>query len=494
MTGVQPIEWLAIAPPLILAITAIVVLVVDALGAREQSWLPGGLAVLGVVGAAIAVVPSIDRVRGAFCLPVPEGAPAACSYVVDRLTLGIWVVVLVGTLVTVLLSAVGAIDRRVPTGEHHFLLLASATGALTIAAGRDLITIVVALEVVSLPAFAMVGLRRGDRRSAEGALKFFLVSVVSTAVMLYGISLVYGVTGTMHVTGIGAGLAADGPTHNVLLVGVLLTLVGLLFKVAAVPFHGWVPDTYVGAPVAVAAYLSVVSKTAGFVGLLVIVSQGVGPAGQVWGQVIAVLAALTMTVGNVLAMRQRHAVRLLAWSSVAQSGFVLSALALTVSDRPGVAQDALTAVVAYLIIYAVMNMGAFAVVAMMTRHRPAGRIADYQGLIRREPWAGVGLAFALLCLAGLPPGVVGLFAKVVVFQAVVAGGVGWLAVVMAVNVAIGLAYYLRWMVVVLGPVPDDPVEAASPDVHPVVGGAIGATLVAAAGLSVWPAIVLQVLT
>jgi NADH-quinone oxidoreductase subunit N len=349
---------------------------------------------------------------------------------------------------------------------------------------------VIALELVSLPAFALVGLKRGDRRSAEAALKFFLVSVVSTAVMLYGISLVYGVTGTMHIWGIRVALDVGAEPRTVLAIGVVLTLVGLLFKVAAVPFHGWVPDTYVGAPPAVAAYLSVVSKAAGLVGLLVVLSQGVGEYGEVWGPVLAVVAALTMTVGNVLAMRQRHAVRLLAWSSVAQSGCMLAPLAVIADTRQGVSASAVEAVFAYLLIYSVVNLGAFAVVAMMTRHRPAGAIADYQGLVRREPWAGIGLAFALLCLAGLPPGVIGLFAKVVVFESVVDGGLGWLAVVMAVNVALGLAYYLRWMVVVLGPVGDD---AASPDVHPAVGTAIGSTLVAAVALSVAPSVVLQLL-
>jgi NADH-quinone oxidoreductase subunit N len=484
---VQDIDWLAIAPPLILAVSAVLVLFADAFGARV--WA-GPLSLLGLVVAGASMVPLMDRERSTFCIPVQDEPLPACSYVVDDLTIGFWIVVLVGTLITVMLSAAGALDPRVPGGEHHFLLLCSATGALTIAAARDLATLVIALELVSLPAFALVGLKRGDRRSAEAALKFFLVSVVATAVMLYGISLVYGVTGSMHVRAIRVALDAGAEPRSVLAVGVVLTLVGLLFKVAAVPFHGWVPDTYVGAPPAVAAYLSVVSKSAGLVGLLVILSQGVGEYGEVWGPVLAVVAALTMTVGNVLALRQRHAVRLLAWSSVGQSGFMLAPLAVIANSRADVSASAVEAIYAYLLIYSVVNLGAFSVVAMMSRHRPAGAIADYQGLVRREPWAGVGLSFALLCLAGLPPGIIGLFAKVVVFESVVDGGLGWLAVVMAVNVAIGLAYYLYWMVVVLGPVGAD---TDSPDVHPAVGAAIGATLVAAVALSAAPSVVLQLL-
>lgn len=487
MTAVQSIDWGAIAPPLIVAVTAVLVLVVDAFVRPAQARWGGMLALLGLVAAGASVLPLVGAERSTFCLPDDRG----CSFVVDELTIGFWVVVLVGTVVTVLLSAVGAIDDRVPTGEHHFLLLCTASGALAIAGARDLATLVIALELVSLPAFALVGLKRGDRRSAEAALKFFLVSVVATAVMLYGISLVYGTTGTVHVSGIRAALTDGVEPAGVLAVGIVLTLFGLLFKVAAVPLHGWVPDTYVGAPPAVAAYLSVVSKAAGLVGLLVILSRAVGEYGEVWGPVLAVLAALTMTVGNVLALRQRHAVRLLAWSSVGQSGFMLAPLAVIADGRPEVSSAAVDAVLAYLLIYSVVNLGAFSVVAMMSRHRPAGAVADYQGLVRRAPWAGVGLAFALLCLAGLPPGIIGLFAKVVVFEAVVDGGLGWLAVVMAVNVAIGLAYYLRWMVVVLGPTGED---ATSPDVHPAVGAAIGATLVTAIGLSAVPSVVLQLLS
>jgi len=243
---------------------------------------------------------------------------------------------------------------------------------------------------------------------------------------------------------------------------------------------------YVGSPVPVAAYLSVVSKAAGLVGLLLVLDRAFGALADAWQPVLAVVAALTMTVGNVLALRQRHAVRLLAWSSVAQAGFMLAPLAVLAD----VGDDAVLATMAYLLIYSLVNLGAFAVVAVMARHRPAGRIEDYAGLIRREPWAGAGLAFALLCLAGLPPGVVGLFAKLVVFWVVVDGGLGWLAVVMAVNVAIGLAYYLRWIVVVVGPVRADD---SDPAVAPTVGAAIGATAVAAVALSFAPGVVLQLL-
>ncbi len=488
-TAVQPIDWLAITPPLALAVGALAVLVLDAFTARSTRWLATVLSLGAVAVAAGGLVALSGDRRAVFCVADPR-VGEACSYAVEPLTLALWAAVLVATLLVVLLSAAGAMDHRVPAAEHHFLLLASACGALTIAAARDLATLVVALEVVSLPAFALVGLKRGDVRSAEAALKFFLVSVVSTAVTLFGVSLIYGVTGSMHLRAVDAALRDGVAPAGVGVVGVVLTLVGLAFKVAAVPFHAWVPDTYVGAPVPVAAYLSTVSKAAGLAGLLVLLTRGFVSYADAWAPVVAVLAAATMTVGNVLALHQRHAVRLLAWSSVAQSGFMLAPLAVVGVGGPAGTDRAVRATLAYLLIYAVINLGAFAVVALLSRHRPGGRIEDYRGLVRREPWAGVGLSFALLCLAGLPPGIIGLFAKVVVFQAVVAGGLGWLAVVMAVNVVIGLAYYLRWIVVVLGPVGED---AARPSVHPLVGATVGATLIAAVTLSAAPSVVLQLL-
>jgi NADH-quinone oxidoreductase subunit N len=494
---VQEINWLAIAPPLAVALAAVAVLVVDAVAHGRRPGLVSGVAFAGLVGALALLLP-LRYVAGttaaafaakaasspgqridlplfghdyAFCAPGirfrvdPLSGPATCSYVVDHTTLVFQLLAAGGAAIVVLLSARGMLGSRIPTGEYHFLLLCSASGAMILAGARDLITLVVALELVSLPAFALVGLRGGDRRSAEAALKFFLVSVVSVAVMLFGVSLVYGVTGTVYLAGIdaalrdGAGPAGSG-LGGVAAVGVVLTLVGLAFKVAAVPFHFWVPDTYVGAPVPVAAYLSVVSKAAGFVGLLLVVSIAFPSYAGVWAPVVAVLAALTMTLGNLVALRQRNAVRLLAWSSVAQAGYLLVPLGAVGSG--GAAKGLLAATVAYLLIYAVVNLGAFAVVALAVGARGfgvrgtgaaetgaagagAGRLlADYRGLAWTRPVLACALAFFLLALAGLPPGVIGLFGKVVIFRAAIDGGAGWLAVVMAVNVVIALAYYLHW--------------------------------------------------
>lgn len=489
--SVQTVDWTAVAPPVVLAGTAVLVLLVDAFAgpprSRRAALVPATLTVLGVLGAAAAALGLWGQDRATFCIVRPLAGAAQCSFVVDRFTLVFWAIVLFGTAVVALLGTAAIADGLTPQGEWNFLLLSSATGALAIAASRDLITLVVALEVVSLPAFAMAGLRRGDPRASEAAVKFFLVSVISTAVMLMGVSLVYGVTGSVFFDQIDARLTAGVDAGQVAVAGTLLVVVGLAFKVAAVPFHMWVPDTYVGAPVAVAAYLSVVSKAAGFVGLMLVLTFGLPSYADVWSPILGVMAALTMTVGNVLALRQQHAVRLLAWSSVAQSGYILVPFG-AVSAATGVTGFALGASLAYLAIYAFVNLGAFAVATVVGTRYPRQRLSDYRGLIREEPGAGWPMAFALLALAGLPPGIVGLFAKVVVFNAT-ARPATWLAVVMAVNVAIGLVYYALWLRELFRPAE---VEGGSRyDVPNGVGVAIGMTFTAGLVFSVFPGLLLD---
>ena len=477
----QDIDWSAIAPPLVLAVAAVVVLLVDAFAgpprSRQAALVPATLTVLAVVAAAVPTLRLVGDPRQTFCVERRLDGPVRCSFQVDGFTLVLWAVVLFGTAVVALVGTVAVADGRTPMGEWSFLLLSSATGALTIAAARDLVTLVVALEVVSLPAFAMVGLRRDDARAAEASVKFFLVSVISTALTLLGVSLLYGATGSVFLTDLDAGLPLDGAIGRVAVTGGLLTVVGLAFKVAAVPFHMWVPDTYVGAPVAVAAYLSVVSKAAGFAGLILVLEVGLAGLRDTWSPVLAVMAALTMTVGNVLAVRQRHAIRLLAWSSVAQAGYVLVPLGTGVAGGEAVGSS-----LAYLAVYAFVNLSAFAVAAVVGTRYPAQRLSDYRGLVRDEPGAGWPLAFALVALAGLPPGIVGLLAKVVVLDAA-AGPVTWLAVVMAANVAIGLVYYLRWLVELFRPAGED---ASRYDVPNGVAAAIGMTCAAGVLFSVVP--------
>ncbi|WP_329135363.1 NADH-quinone oxidoreductase subunit N [Streptomyces sp. NBC_01476] len=499
---VQSVDWVALTPVVIPAALAVVVLVADLFLPPARKALLGWVTAAGFLAAGLTLIPLRDGQRSTFC----QTGGAHCSYAADHFALVVQVLVLGGALLTALLSlatesAEGS--QSPPPGEYWFLLLSSAAGGALLPASRDLATLLVALEVTTLPAFAMVALRRGDKLASEAALKFFLSSVTATAVSLLGISFVYAATGTLNLSAV-----ADGLTHtpaqfdHLAKAGVALTLVGFAFKLAAAPFHFWVPDTYAGAPLPVAAYLSVVGKAAGFSGLILVTVVAFRPYDTVWGPALGVLAALTMTVGNVGALRQRpgserSAVRLLAWSSIGQAGYLLVPLAAASSaDSPA---HAIGTTVAYALMYGVVNLGAFAVAALVTRTAPHGRLTDYRGLYATRPLAALALGFFLLCLAGLPPGVIGLFAKVAVFSSAVGEQHGWLAVIMAVNVVIALVYYLRWTALLFAgreePAPGAPASDASASAlarTPVgLTAAIALTAVAGIVLSGAPQIVLR---
>ncbi|GAA2410039.1 NADH-quinone oxidoreductase subunit N [Streptomyces glaucosporus] len=492
--AVQSVDWLAIAPPVLAALGALAVLVADLFLPGHRKPLLGRIATAFLVLAALSLLPSAAGDRATFCLTAD---PGVCSYVADPFAVAVQLLVLGAAALAALLSMTAVRDEGLPAGEYWFLLLSSTAGAALLPASRDLATLIVALEVASLPSFALVGLRRGDGRSSEAALKFFLSSVTATAVSLLGVSFVYAATGSMHLSEVADGLRDIGADLETLAAaGVVLTLVGFAFKTAAVPFHFWVPDTYAGAPLPVAAYLSVIGKAVGFSGLVLVTVEAFPAYGRLWGPVLAVLAALTMTAGNVAALRQRPdrahgAVRLLAWSSVGQAGYLLVPVAAAAyADEPG---RAVGATVAYALMYAAVNLGAFGVAAHVGRTASANRIADYRGLYAAHPAAALALAFFLLCLAGLPPGVVGLFAKVAVFSAAVDAGLGWLAVVMAVNVVIALYYYLAWTAVLFRP-PAGPVPAgagARPRMDGPLTAAIGTAAASGLVLSGAPQLVMR---
>lgn len=441
MSLVQSVDNVALLPAYLAAGTAVLVLLVDLLAARAAATV--AVAALGAAGTALgaALVGAAGERRtfcvGADCSWLWTGRAALVAVVIALLTLGV-------------LALSGPLLRagRAPVGEYCFLLACAMTGGVVLGAAGDLITLVVALETLTLPLYVLVGLRRGSLAGAEAAVTFFVVSVVATTVTLLGAALLYAVTGSLHLDRLGAAFAADGeglldlPLSTV---AVALVVAGLAFKVAAVPFHAWAPATYDGAPLPVAAYLSTASKLGGVVALLAVVQRALPAA--VTGPVLALLAVLTMTVGNLVALRQRRTVRLLAWSSVAQAGYILAplgALALAAGRTADARAGAYGAAVAYTVFFVLLELAAFAaVVALRPADGDGGTLADLRGAARRHPWVGGAFALALIGLAGLPPGLAGLFAKVTVVRALLAGHAGWLALVVALNAVVGLAYYLR---------------------------------------------------
>ncbi|MBF9067970.1 NADH-quinone oxidoreductase subunit N [Streptacidiphilus fuscans] len=485
---IQSVDWLAVLPPLVPAVVALVVLVADLFLPTARKPLLGWLSVAGLAASLVLLLPLRAGHRTTFC--TTSAGVTSCSYVADHFALAFQLLVLAGALLVALLSLFSVDADRLPVGEFWFLLLASACGAALLPACRDLASLVVALEVTTLPAFALVALRR-DGRGGEAALKFFLSSVTATAVTLLGVSFVYAATGSLYLDRIGAALPhVQSQLHVLVAVGTVLTLVGFAFKTAAAPFHFWVPDTYAGAPVPVAAYLSVVGKAAGLAGLAAIAVLGFHSYGRDWGYALAVLAALTMTVGNVGALRQRSdaphsAVRLLAWSSVAQAGYLLVPIAAAGAGHAS-GSGAIGSTVAFALIYGLVNLGAFAVVTL-----GGDRLDVYQGLFARRPAVALAMAFFLLNLAGLPPGVIGLFGKVVVFRAAVDAGLGWLAVIMAVNVVVALYYYLAWTAKLFQPSPVAAPAAARRGLPVALGAAVAVATVLGVVLSVAPQLVLQ---
>ena len=327
-------------------------------------------------------------------------------------------------------------------GEYYFLLLTSFLGCLLMPASRDLLMLFLSLELVSAPGFLMAAFRKSDVKGNEGGLKFFLIGVLSTAVMLYGMSLIYGLTGHLQLAAVSAGLQQlSGAKETLANAAILFVVVGFAFKISAVPFQFWAPDTYEGSPVPVAAFLGVASSAAGFAGLLQLMFVAFVHEYAFWVPLFVALSLVTMTLGNLVALQQRHVVRLLAYSGIAQTGYILLPFALVSAD-PSINHSAFQAAVTYILIYGIMNLGAFAVTTAISSQHPLLQIQDFAGLARRAPLLATAMTVFMVSLAGVPP-TGGFWAKLLIFQAgIQRGGVGvFLAVAMVINSVISVGYY-----------------------------------------------------
>ncbi|MBA2625713.1 MAG: NADH-quinone oxidoreductase subunit N, partial [Acidimicrobiia bacterium] len=388
------IDYHAFAPEIVLTATLVLVLLLDLVAEERARWATSSVAGIGLLASVVPVI--------TLAVDGGERVLFGGAYVVDDFALVLKALFLLAGYVTILISTDYIADGDYYEGEYYFMLLSSLLGMTVMASSRDLLSIFVALELLSIPAYLLAGWRKRDLRGNEASLKYYLLGVFATAVMLYGMSLVFGVAGTTLLTGIGDELARDSNDIPLVAVGIVFIVVGFGFKVSAVPFHTWAPDTYEGAPTPITAFLSVASKTAGFVALLQLVFVGFLGREDVWGPMFWVLAALTMTVGNLVALRQTNLVRLLAYSSVAQAGYMLVPFAVA-GDLDAGPGTALEAVVAYLLIYAAMNLGAFAVVMAVARKTRSGEIASYGGLFEYAPGLAVLMSIFLFALAGIPP-------------------------------------------------------------------------------------------
>jgi NADH-quinone oxidoreductase subunit N len=428
------IDFHAILPELILSGTVLLVLVVDAFLAPRRRWLAMPLSLLGVLAALVAELTLLGATpRTAF----------GGHFVVDSFALTFKLLFLGIAVVVLSVSLHYFKDRGYYQGEYYFLLLTSFLGCMLMPSSRDLLMLFISLELVSAPGFLMASFRKSDVRSNEAGLKFFLIGVLSTAVMLYGMSMIYGLTGHTGLSEVAQGLAGlTGGRETLALASILFVVVGFAFKVSAFPFQFWAPDTYEGSPVPVAAFLAVASSAAGFAGLLQLMFVAFVNQHEFWVPIFAFLSIATMTIGNLVALQQKQVVRLLAYSGIAQAGYMLLPFALVTGD-PANNQTAFAAALAYIVIYAVMNLGAYAVVIGVSKRHPRLLISDFAGLARTAPVLAVGMTLFMISLAGVPP-TGGFWAKILIFRAALdrGGSLGvWLAVIMLVNSVVSIAYY-----------------------------------------------------
>lgn len=420
-------------PELALTVLVLLVLTVDLFLRREQKWLLTPVTVIGlvVVGIACAQVWGVNR------------TVFAGFYRVDDLSVFFKVATVVIGILAALFAPAYLVRRRLPLGEFNTILLFSLTGMFVLASASDLITLFVGLELMVMPAYLLAGFHKTDRYSNEGGLKYFLLGSFASAILLFGISWTYGLTGSTRIAEIG-GLVGSGPAG---LIAIAMLTVGSTFKAAAVPFHFWTPDAYQGAPTPITGFLSVGPKLGAFALLVRLFAGGLGASGADWFGVMAVLAVLTMTGGNIVALAQTNVKRMLAYSSIAHTGYILAGLAAFAhATDPAIRTQGIDAVLFYVLGYGVMNIAAFSVVGMLQRDpRRFGGLAAFAGLAGRAPALAAAMAVLLLSLTGIPP-TVGFFAKLYVLVATVDAGVAWLAVAIALNAALAAFYYLRVIV------------------------------------------------
>lgn len=414
----------AIVPEMILAGLALLLVPVAGFARGRWQLVPVAVAALGLVAAMVMSALMLGW----------EAQPVFCdTYAVDGFAAVFKLLIMGGALLS-LFAITAHFEGTGKEGHAAVALLFSTLGGVLASAALDLGLIVLFLQMLSMASYILVTLVRKDRATNEATIKYFVYAAAALAVMAYGLTFLYGLTGSLSLPAIGAGLGSADALWVALAFG--LILVGYGFEVTAVPFHFWAPDVYAGAAAPVTGFLSVVPKLAGFGALMRFLLLALPGGLAAWPLAVAILAALTMTLGNFAALRQTRLKRLLAYSSIAQAGYVLIAVAVA-----GEVEGALGAAGYYLAAYLFMNLGAFVVVAQLERLSGSDEVTKLRGLGRRAPFAAVALTLSLLSLAGIPP-LAGFLGKVLLLEVALQGGLTWLVVVAAVNFAVALYYYL----------------------------------------------------
>jgi NADH-quinone oxidoreductase subunit N len=436
--GLSAVEYRLMLPMVELGIFALGILMIDLMIPREWKWINAVGAFVGVLFSALCVY----QIQTLF----PRGGIGFFhSLLVDRFAIYFWYLFLAGAAIAILMSARYLDVENEHHGEYYALLLLSVIGMMCMAAGIDIVLIFIGLELMAISTYVLVGFLRRDRRSNEAALKYLLLGAFSSGIFAYGLSLFYGLSGSTNLRNIAQAVAARSAHDPVVIIALLTTMVGLLFKIAAIPFHQWAPDAYEGAPTCITGFMSVAVKAAAWAMLLRILIWGLFPLRAAYTPIIVFVSIATMTGANFAALTQSNTKRLLAYSSIAHVGYMLLAfvaMGTSAPNEPGFI-DGFKGILVYLLVYTFMNLGAFAVITSLRNRNIIGdELDDIAGLYSRAPFEAVLMLLFLLSLAGIPPAA-GFLGKYYIFLSLIESQHYWLAAAAVFYALFGLYYYLK---------------------------------------------------
>ncbi len=480
--------WDIMGAEVILVLTGFALLVLDLFLDKEQKKLVPWLGILSLIIAGGLVVRNMINIQSA----TEIGQLSGYLYVMDDYGSIFKLIFIVGSILTLLISIDYLNHVKLPKSEYTYLLLFATVGAMVMASSLDLITIFIGLELLSIASYILVGMRRDSAKSAEAAMKYLVVGAVGTALTLYGMSFIYGLTGTTNIAMAMDGIAGVWADFEFLvMLSLVMMLAGIGIKISMVPFQMWTPDTYEGAPTPITAFLSAVSKAAAFAMLFRVVLFLFSSHINEWYLILVVLAALTMLVGNVAAVTQKNIKRLMAYSSIAQAGYLLVPIAVLGKAQSGLnVFQSLSEIVFYLAAYVLVTMGAFAIISLVTRDADSEHIESFRGLYQRSPFLAISMSIFLLSMAGMPI-TAGFFGKFLIILGAIHNQSFWLAGIMFGTSVISFYYYFGIMRLMFKKETDgiEPKLQTSGTLSLVVGIALIVTI----GLGVMPDALMDVL-
>lgn len=434
-------DYLLALPIILLTLFALGILLIDFMLPAEMKWANAVTAFAGVLFATVGVI----KIQLWLAASGSAGSLGMMhTFTVDRFAIYFFYLFLAATGISILMSARYMELEHESHGEYYALMLLSVAGMMCMAGGFDIILIFIGLELMAISTYVLVGFLRRDRRSNEAALKYFLLGAFSSGIFAYGLSLLYGLTGSTNLGNIGNTLGRLIQIQQfkpIIIVALLTTMTGLLFKIAAVPFHQWAPDAYEGAPTCITGFMSVAVKAAGWAMLLRILLVGLGPLRYIWVPVLVFVSIATMTGANLAALTQTNTKRLLAYSSIAHVGYML--LGLIAGTPTEINGDGIKGILIYLLVYTFMNLGAFGVITSLRHKKVIGdELDDLNGLYSRAPVEAVLMLIFLLSLAGIPP-LAGFWGKYFIFLSLIETGHYTLAALGVLYSVFGLYYYLK---------------------------------------------------